>query len=84
MKEKRKEPKEDKKKFYLIKSYIFFTDQPSLNFIQIHYESKYPKEDWESAKSSTNWLKRWRSWQNQRTEKNENKYQLWLYSKVLI
>ena len=45
MKEKRKEPKEDKKKFYLIKSYIFFTDQPSLNFIQIHYESKYPKED---------------------------------------
>ena len=50
-KEKRKAPKEGKKNIF-IKCNICFTEQPSLKSMQIHYESKHPKEDWESVKDS--------------------------------
>ena len=50
-KEKRKAPKEGKKNVF-IACKICFTEQPSLKSMQIHYESKHPKEDWESIKDS--------------------------------
>ena len=50
-KEKRRGPKEGKKNVF-IKCIIFFTGQPSLKSIQINYESKHPKEDWEGIKDA--------------------------------
>ena len=49
-KEKRKAPKEGKKNVF-IACKICFTEQPSLKSMQIHYESKHPKEDWEAIKN---------------------------------
>ena len=48
-KEKRKAPKEGKKNVF-INCTICFTQQPSLKSMQIHYENKHPKENWEDAK----------------------------------
>ena len=48
-KEKRKAPKEGKKNVF-IACKICFTEQPSLKSMQIHYENKHPKENWEDAK----------------------------------
>ncbi len=48
-KEKRKAPKEGKKNVFITCS-ICFTQQPSLKSMEIHYESKHPKENWEDAK----------------------------------
>ena len=48
-KEKRKAPKEGKKNVFINCS-ICFTQQPSLKSMQIHYENKHPKENWEDAK----------------------------------
>ena len=50
-KEKRKAPKEGKKNVF-IACKICFTEQPSLKSMQIHYENKHPKEDWEGIKES--------------------------------
>ena len=50
-KEKRKAPKEGKKNVFINCS-ICFTAQPSLKSMQIHYESKHPKEDWDSVKDA--------------------------------
>jgi hypothetical protein len=47
--EKRKAPKEGKKNIF-IKCNICFIMQPSLKSMQIHYENKHEKEDWEAAK----------------------------------
>ena len=47
-KEKRKAPKEGN---VFIACKICFTEQPSLKSMQIHYESKHPKEDWEAIKN---------------------------------
>ena len=49
-KEKRKAPKEGKKNVF-IACKICVTEQPSLKSMQIHYESKHPKEDWEAIKN---------------------------------
>lgn len=46
--EKRGAPREGKKNIFL-KCNICFTMQPSIKSMQIHYESKHPKEDWECA-----------------------------------
>ncbi len=48
-KEKRKAPKEGKKNVFITCS-ICFTQQPSLKSMEIHYENKHPKENWEDAK----------------------------------
>ena len=48
-KEKRKAPKEGKKNVFINCS-ICFAQQPSLKSMQIHYENKHPKENWEDAK----------------------------------
>ena len=48
--EKRKAPKEGKKDIF-IKCNICFTMQPSIKSMSIHYESKHPKEDWETVKA---------------------------------
>jgi hypothetical protein len=47
--EKRKAPKEGKKNIF-IKCKICFLMQPSIKSMQIHYENKHEKEDWEAAK----------------------------------
>ena len=47
--EKRKAPKEGKKNVFITCS-ICFTQQPSLKSMEIHYENKHPKENWEDAK----------------------------------
>ena len=44
----RKAPKPGKKDV-MIKCEICMTMQPSLKSMQIHYESKHPKDDWEKA-----------------------------------
>ena len=49
--EKRKAPKEGKKDIF-IKCNICFTVQPSIKSMSIHYESKHPKEDWDTAKAT--------------------------------
>ena len=43
---------EEGKKNVFIACKICFTEQPSLKSMQIHYESKHPKEDWEGVKDS--------------------------------
>jgi hypothetical protein len=45
---KRLAPKEGKRDIFL-KCEKCFTMQPSLKSMQIHYESKHPKENWEEA-----------------------------------
>lgn len=46
--EKRGAPKDGKRNIF-IKCTICFTMQPSIKSMQIHYESKHAKEDWETA-----------------------------------
>ena len=48
-KENRKAPKDCKKNVY-VNCRICFTQQTSVKSMQLHYESKHPKEDWEEAK----------------------------------
>ena len=43
------EEKKEKKNVFINCS-ICFTQQPSLKSMQIHYENKHPKENWEDAK----------------------------------
>ena len=47
-KDKRNAPKEGKRDIFL-KCEKCFLMQPSLKSMQIHYESKHPKESWEEA-----------------------------------
>ena len=49
--EKRKAPNEGKRNIF-IKCTICFTMQPSVKSMGIHYESKHPKEDWETIKAN--------------------------------